>query len=194
MRSSRIPNTLAVSMFLAGAAVAAGLAGCGGAAHKTTTPASGATGADSANVSATLAARPITPENVPNTETASGVHIDDKIRKACGITDQDAYFAFDSANLRPSDQRVLDLVAKCFISGPLTGKGMRLVGHADPRGTPDYNRVLGLNRAQSVQSYFMKDGLDKGKVDTTSRGADDATGTDEAGWAKDRRVDVMLSE
>lgn len=174
--------------------VAAATTGCGGDPPKAKTPSTGATGADSASATTVVAPRPITPENVPNTGTASGVHIDDKIRKACGIPDQDAYFAFDSANLRPSDQGVLDLVATCFVSGPLTGKGMRLVGHADPRGTPDYNRVLGLNRAQSVQGYFTKAGLDKAKVDTTTRGADDATGTDEATWAKDRRVDVMLSE
>ncbi len=189
MRLSLTPYALAVSLVAAAATI-----GCGSDPAKAKTPATGATGADTANANLAVAPRPITPENVPNTETASGVHIDDKIRKACGIPDQDAYFAFDSANLRPSDQGVLDLVAKCFVSGPLTGKGMRLVGHADPRGTPDYNRVLGLNRAQSVQGYFTKAGLDKAKVDTTSRGADDATGSDEAGWAKDRRVDVMLSE
>ncbi len=38
-------------------------------------------------------------QTVPNTDTATSVHIDDKIRKACGISDDDAYFAYDSANL-----------------------------------------------------------------------------------------------
>jgi peptidoglycan-associated lipoprotein len=189
MRFSLSSYVVAVSLVAAAIATTA----CGGDPAKPKTP-TDATGGDATNAAPVAAPRPITPENVPNTETASGVHIDDKIRKACGIPDQDAYFAFDSANLRPEDHGILDLVAKCFVSGPLAGKGMRLVGHADPRGTPDYNRVLGLNRAQSVQGYFMKAGLDKGKVDTTSRGADDATGNDEASWAKDRRVDVMLSE
>jgi len=71
---------------------------------------------------------------------------------------------------------------------------MRLVGHADPRGPADYNRILGQKRADAVQAYLLGKGMTKQKCDSTTRGADDATGTDEVGWAKDRRVDVLLSD
>jgi peptidoglycan-associated lipoprotein len=136
-------------------------------------------------------ATPVTPKTVPNTDTATGVHVDDKIRKACGISDDDAYFAYDSANLGAGDRRVLGLIVTCFERGPLAGRGLRLVGHADPRGPEDYNVALGMRRAQSVEGYLVREGLDKAKVDTSSRGALDAQGTDETGWAKDRRVDML---
>ena len=69
---------------------------------------------------------------------------------------------------------------------------MRLVGHADPRGDEEYNMVLGGRRADNVKSAIVQAGLHSSKIATTSRGEMDATGTDEAGWEKDRRVDVML--
>lgn len=127
-----------------------------------------------------------------NSPTASSVHIDDAILKACGIQAPKAFFAFDSAHLQSNDTSILDQVAKCFASGPLTGRSMKLVGHADPRGEPEYNFVLGNSRADSVAGFLRSKGVDKARMDTTSRGELDATGVDESGWAKDRRVDVML--
>lgn len=122
----------------------------------------------------------------------SQINISDEIRKACGISDENAYFAFDSAHVRPEDEKILHQLAVCFISGPLKGKKMSLVGHADPRGDAEYNMVLGGRRADNVKQYLAKEKLNPDQVVTSSRGAMDATGTDEAGWAKDRRVDVNL--
>lgn len=122
----------------------------------------------------------------------SNLAISDEIRKACGITDAEAFFAFDSANVRPQDRAVLKKLADCFSTGPLKGRRMRLVGHADPRGDEEYNRVLGQRRADSVKGAIASAGLEASKMETTSRGEDDASGTDDSGWAKDRRVDVML--
>jgi peptidoglycan-associated lipoprotein len=127
-----------------------------------------------------------------NTETASNIHIDDAILKACGIQQSKAFFAFDSAKVTPDEAQTLDAVAKCFSSGPLKGKTLKIVGHADPRGDCDYNFALGQARADSVAKYLGSKGLASNQVQTTSRGAMEATGTDEPGWAKDRRVDLML--
>ncbi|MFZ5895975.1 MAG: OmpA family protein [Myxococcota bacterium] len=132
------------------------------------------------------------PAKVDDNPNQSNLAISDEIRKACGITDAEAYFAFDSANIRPQDRTVLKKLADCFSTGPLKGRRMRLVGHADPRGDEEYNRVLGQRRADSVKGAIATAGLDSGKMETTSRGEDDASGTDDAGWAKDRRVDVLL--
>lgn len=130
--------------------------------------------------------------SVPNTPTASGVNISDEIAKACGIKQTEAYFAFDSAKIASSGP--LDKLAECFKTGPMKGKVMKLVGHADPRGDSDYNVQLGLSRADSVAKYLFDHGLDKGQATTTSRGAMDAKGTDDASWALDRRVDVVLAQ
>jgi peptidoglycan-associated lipoprotein len=122
------------------------------------------------------------------------LNIADEIRKACGIADEDAYFDFDSANIRPQDRRVLSQLAKCFSSGPLAGRTMGLVGHADPRGEDEYNMLLGERRATSVKDAISAEGLAPDKINTSSRGEMDATGTDEATWARDRRVDVVLAD
>ena len=132
------------------------------------------------------------PEKAGDVPTRSNINISEDIKKACGISDADAYFAYDSANVRPQDHAILQKLAACFSTGPLKGKTMRLVGHADPRGDEEYNMVLGGRRADNVKNAIVDAGLSSSKIATTSRGEMDATGTDEAGWEKDRRVDVML--
>lgn len=131
-------------------------------------------------------------EAVQASPTASAIRIDPRILKACGIDEGKAFFAFDSAKVRPEDAAPLDLVARCFASGPLAGQEVKLVGHADPRGESEYNFVLGQSRADAVAGYLASRGLARAKVKSTSRGEMDATGDDEPGFARDRRVDVLL--
>jgi peptidoglycan-associated lipoprotein len=71
---------------------------------------------------------------------------------------------------------------------------MRLVGHADPRGEDSYNLALGERRANGVKKYLTNAGLNGDQGELTSRGEMDATGADEEGWKKDRRVDIVLAD
>ena len=140
---------------------------------------------------------PVQPEPPPTQKPDdnprfSNIQIADDIKKACGITDAEAFFAYDSANIREPDRVVLKKLAVCFSTGPLKGRQMRLVGHADPRGDEEYNMSLGNRRADNVKNAIVDAGLAAAQVATTSRGEMDATGTDEASWEKDRRVDVLL--
>lgn len=155
-------------------------------------PAAPSGGTDDSLATANL--QPPKDEKPGDNPNQSQINISDEIKKACGISDADAFFAFDSANIREQDHRVLGQLATCFSSGPLKGREMRLVGHADPRGEPEYNMVLGGRRADNVKNFIVQKGLDQGRVSTTSRGEMDATGTDEATWSRDRRVDVMLGD
>ncbi|HXX68297.1 MAG TPA: OmpA family protein [Polyangiaceae bacterium] len=132
------------------------------------------------------------PIATPNAPTATSVQISKDILRACNIPDADAYFMFDSSKLTPFDGAPLDAVARCFSHGPLAGRQMQLVGHADPRGASDYNMALGQSRADAVATYLESRGLQHTTISTTSRGAMDATGREETGWAHDRRVDVLL--
>ena len=91
-------------------------------------------------------------------------------------------------------EQSLDALAECFINGPAQGKRMLLVGHADPRGEDEYNFGLGQKRAGAVADYLQGKGLEQGRMDPSSRGELDATGTDEAGWALDRKVEITLAE
>ncbi len=118
--------------------------------------------------------------------------IADEIKAACGMGQDQPHFAFDSAALTPQSDRILSKLADCFKTGPLKGRGMMLVGHADPRGSYEYNDRLGERRAESVDSYLTRKGLPQNRMETSSRGKRDAVGTNEATWALDRRVDVLL--
>jgi|SRR5690606_24355488 len=123
----------------------------------------------------------------------SDINISDEIKRACGLSETEARFAYNSANVRDSDRAVMKKLAECFTTGPLKGRTMRLVGHADPRGEAEYNMVLGGRRADNVAGALKREGLPQNQVTTTSRGELDARGTDEDSWAKDRRVDIHLA-
>jgi peptidoglycan-associated lipoprotein len=139
-----------------------------------------------------VAAEPAQPQKPGDNPNQSDINISDEIRRACGITDAEAHFAFNSAQVREADRVILKKLATCFSTGPLKGREMRLVGHADPRGEAEYNMVLGGRRADNVKGAIAREGLAEERIATTSRGEMDATGTDESSWARDRRVDVML--
>jgi peptidoglycan-associated lipoprotein len=129
----------------------------------------------------------------PPASSSSVVTISDDIRRACGITDAEARFDFDSSRLRGDDYPGLKKLAACFKSGPMAAHELKLVGHADPRGDTDYNYVLGGSRADGVRSYLSNLGLASQRIATSSRDKLDATGHDEKTWAEDRRVDVMAA-
>jgi peptidoglycan-associated lipoprotein len=136
---------------------------------------------------------PIANNPKPEDDASKGnINISDEIKKACGISDAEAFFAYDSANIRPEDKAVLTKLAVCFTTGPLKGREMRLVGHADNRGEDDYNMILGQKRADNVKGAIVSAGMTPAKALTTSRGELDATGSDESSWSKDRRVDIVL--
>lgn len=122
----------------------------------------------------------------------ANVQVGPRIAEACGITETEAYFAYNSSQLSGSADALLSRLASCFIRGPLAGRTMSLVGHADPRGEEEYNLVLGGKRADNVAAALEKKGLTEGQTQTTSRGELEASGTDESSWSQDRRVEVLL--
>lgn len=103
-------------------------------------------------------------------------------------------FDYDEFGLEDLDRSVLDSVATCLVSGPLTGRSIQLVGRADPRGTEEYNLALGNKRATTVAEYLRKIGVSGNQITTTTRGALDAEGKTEQAWKNDRRVDIVLME
>ena len=141
----------------------------------------------------TTAPEPSPPSLDEKSPSRAVITVSEDIRRACGITDTEAHFAFDSAIVRNIDYPTLDKLVRCFSSGPLANREMRLVGHADPRGSDEYNMVLANSRADGVKIFLLSRGLPGQQMATTSRGEMDARGTDEASWAEDRRVDVLLA-
>jgi peptidoglycan-associated lipoprotein len=167
---------------LSGFVVLAALVGC---AHSSPPPQTAAN-----NVVVTSA-----PPQAPARHSDQQINVSADIRKMCDIDDSEKApkFDFDSQQLAGNDRDVLQQVARCFTTGPLTGRSLRLTGRADPRGETEYNMNLGEARATSVRSYLANLGVGSAKMNETSRGALDATGHDEETWRKDRRVDISLA-
>jgi outer membrane protein OmpA-like peptidoglycan-associated protein len=134
-----------------------------------------------------------------------GLSVSDMIAQACGIKPRATSgggpaaaaaaapsFEYDSAALGEADRQMLGEVAKCLTEGALKGKNVTLIGRADARGEPEYNMTLGSSRSDTVQRYMVDLGVGKDRMRSTSRGEMDATGTNEEGYAHDRRVDLEL--
>ena len=97
------------------------------------------------------------------------------------------YFDFNENVLSTEATAAIDRDAEC-----LKKKGNRsvtLTGHSDPRGTEEYNLALSDRRAQAVRDRLTRIGANPASVKLVPKGELEATGTDESGWAKDRRVD-----
>jgi peptidoglycan-associated lipoprotein len=118
------------------------------------------------------------------------------ILAACGIKaaaqSGSPKFDYDKDELTAEDRAVLDQIATCLTTGALKGRAVDLIGRADPRGTEEYNLGLGSRRAGTVSSYLGRLGVGQPQMAVTTRGALDATGTDDASYATDRRVDIQL--
>jgi peptidoglycan-associated lipoprotein len=140
----------------------------------------------------TTATAPATETDQDSDANPTSITIDPKIAEMCSIPT--AHFEFDSSALGASAEQALDALAACFVDGPAAGNAMRLVGHADPRGTEEYNLALGQRRAGSVAGYLGGKGLEEATMETSSRGELDAGGTDEPSWALDRKVEILLAE
>ena len=128
--------------------------------------------------------------------STSGLHVSNDIARLCNLprTGAAPQFDFDSTTIGPDDREVLSALARCLSEGPLRGKRVTLIGRADARGEIEYNMSLGESRADSVRRYLHDLGVAHERVTASSRGELDAVGTDETGYAMDRRVDIALAD
>jgi peptidoglycan-associated lipoprotein len=134
-------------------------------------------------------------DTTPQTAVSPNLALSADLAAACNIkanAEIPPNFDYDKAELMPEDRAVLEQVATCITTGPLAGRGLDLIGRADPRGTQEYNLGLGARRSNSVSEYLQRLGVKPPQLAETTRGDLEATGTDEPGWAKDRRVDLAL--
>jgi peptidoglycan-associated lipoprotein len=97
------------------------------------------------------------------------------------------YFGFDRDDLDETARAALARAAQCLERERNTR--YVLIGRTDPRGTAEYNLALGERRARAVQRYLIALGVAETRLAVSSEGMEGATGTDEASWARDRRVD-----
>lgn len=101
-------------------------------------------------------------------------------------------FEFDSAQIRPDAQVILDLAAETLSSNP--GVAVGVVGHTDSRGADAYNQGLSERRARSVRDYLTRKGVSSSRMTTAGRGESQPTATNDtdAGRAENRRVELNV--
>ena len=97
-------------------------------------------------------------------------------------------FETDRFNIDAEDQATLQRQAQWLAQYPNTR--ITVEGHADERGTRDYNLALGERRANSAKNFLVSIGVDASRIQTVSYGKErpSALGSDEQAWAQNRRA------
>ena len=97
-------------------------------------------------------------------------------------------FGFDKYDIQGEYVQILDAHAAYLNATPATS--VRVEGHTDERGTPEYNMALGERRAHAVQNYLTSKGVQAGQISTVSYGEEKPAelGHDAAAYSKNRRA------
>ncbi len=101
------------------------------------------------------------------------------------------YFDFDVAEFRAADREILTYHARDLAANP--GKRVRLEGHADERGTREYNLALGERRANGILNFLIVNGAARSQIETVSYGEERPAdrNSSEAAWQRNRRVEIV---
>ncbi|MFP4071464.1 MAG: peptidoglycan-associated lipoprotein Pal [Desulfovibrionales bacterium] len=109
------------------------------------------------------------------------------------IEENKIYFEFDSFELKPEARTVLQRKAEYLKEFPELK--ITIEGHADERGTDEYNLALGQRRAQAAYEFLVLLGVDGDRIRTISFGEERpaVTGSNEEAWAKNRRAEFRIT-
>ena len=103
------------------------------------------------------------------------------------------FFNYDSAVLTPEGRRTLERQAEWLRLFP--EHSIMIEGHADERGTREYNLALGERRATAARDYLIAFGMDSSRLNTTSYGKERpyALGHNEESWSLNRRSVTVVN-
>jgi peptidoglycan-associated lipoprotein len=106
---------------------------------------------------------------------------------------QTVYFDFDKSTIKASELPKLETVAGRMKS-EFAGKGLRIEGHCDERGTEEYNRSLGDRRANSIREKLVALGVSPEMLPVVSFGENRPVdpGHNDTAWKKNRRGELIL--
>lgn len=104
------------------------------------------------------------------------------------------YFGFDKYNLTDEAKEVLTQAIAWLKM--YEGKNITIEGHADKRGTSDYNLALGSRRAEALKAYLVAQGISGARISTISYGKESlvAVGETEQDHALNRRAQIAVVE
>lgn len=100
------------------------------------------------------------------------------------------YFEFDSFNLSTRSIQALKSITAIMQDNPEIE--ITIAGHADERGTREYNLALGQRRAESVADYLKLKGISRSRLTIKSYGEEMpmVAGSNERSWARNRRAEI----
>lgn len=103
------------------------------------------------------------------------------------------FFDYDQADIRGDSRSALDAKLPILRSSPAVQ--LRIAGHADERGSDQYNDALGQRRAASAKRYLTDNGIDGGRIAIVSYGETRpaSMGSDESAWARNRRAEFEIT-
>jgi len=115
------------------------------------------------------------------------------MREARASLEAMVFFDYDESTLRSDAESVLRQKAEILRASPAVR--IRIEGHADERGSTEYNIALGQARAEAVRQFFISFGLDASRFNMTSFGEERplAQGMSEASWARNRRAEFVIT-
>ncbi len=101
------------------------------------------------------------------------------------------YFYYDSSEIKSSELSLIDSHATYLTQNP--DQVLVLEGHADERGSDEYNKILGQKRANSVMNLLFEQGVSPRQMRIMSYGESQpkVLGKDEAAWSSNRRVEFV---
>ena len=121
----------------------------------------------------------------------SGQLTQEQIRAQNALRQTVFYFDFDVAEFQPADRETLTYHARDLAANP--SKRLRLEGHADERGTREYNLALGERRANGILNYFIVNGAARSQIEVVSYGEErpEQSGQTENAYSRNRRVEIV---
>lgn len=124
----------------------------------------------------------------------AGEYLDDDLMGPDGEMGMVIYFDFDQSELKPEYTDLLARHATHLANNP--GTSARLEGHADERGSREYNIGLGERRSQTVRRMLLIQGASANQISTVSFGEERpaAVGSDEESYALNRRVEIKYTQ
>lgn len=126
-----------------------------------------------------------------NPGSGSGQLTQEQIRTQNALEQTVFYFDFDVAEFQPQDRQTLVYHARDLAANP--NRRVRLEGHADERGTREYNLALGERRANGIMNFLIVNGASRSQLEVVSYGEERpaATGQTERAYAQNRRVEIV---
>ena len=121
----------------------------------------------------------------------AGRSIEDMLRQQ-GVSDR-VFFQTDSSNLTPEGRNTIEGWARLMRQNPTLMAAIE--GHADERGTREYNLALGERRAVAARNQLVSLGIQPQRVTTVSYGKERpaVVGSNEAAWSQNRRSVMVVN-